>query len=89
MTREPDSTVRDELARDRTHLANERTLLAYIRTSIGLVAGSVAIAHLYVGPGGLWMAGGLMAGGVLMIIVGVKRYRTVRSHLRRPPSVEK
>lgn len=88
MTREPDSTVRDELARDRTHLANERTLLAYIRTSIGLVAGSVAIAHLYEGPAGGWLAGGLMVGGVLMIVVGIKRYRTVRSHLRRPPSVE-
>ena len=89
MTREPDSTVRDELARDRTHLANERTLLAYFRTSIGLAAGSVAIAQLYEGAAGLWLAGGLMVGGVLMIIVGIKRYRTVRSHLQRPPAQPK
>ncbi len=80
---EPDSGTRDELARDRTHLANERTLLAYVRTAIGLVAGGVAVGHLYDGPGGAWGAGGLMLTGVVLLLVGIKRYRTVRSHLKR------
>lgn len=80
---EADSSTRDRLARDRTHLANERTLLAYVRTAIGLVAGGVAVGHLYTGPGATWAAGGLMAAGVVLLVVGVRRYRTVRSHLDR------
>jgi len=76
-----ESTVRDQLARDRTHLANERTLLAYIRTAIGLVAGGVAVLHLYAGPGGVWSARGLLLAGALVLVIGVRRYRTVRSHL--------
>ncbi len=80
---EPDSSTRDELARDRTHLANERTLLAYVRTAIGLVAGGVAVGHLYTGPGATWAAGGLVGAGVVLLFVGIRRYRTVRSHLRR------
>lgn len=33
-----DSTLRDELAKERTQLAKERTLLAYVRTALAFLA---------------------------------------------------
>ncbi len=40
-----DTTLRDELARDRTILANERTLLSYGRTALALVGVAVIAFH--------------------------------------------
>lgn len=76
-----DSSLRDQLAIDRTRLANERTMLAWVRTGIGLVGGGVAIAHFY--PAG-WQAvagGALGALGGLTLVVGLLRYRTEGARL--------
>lgn len=44
---EKNTTLRDNLAIDRTKLVNQRTLLAYIRTAIMLVATGVTFLKLF------------------------------------------
>ena len=41
------TTLRDELAMDRTRLANERTFLAYTRTAIMLLLSGVTLMKLF------------------------------------------
>lgn len=77
-------TVRDKLALERTRLANERTFLAYVRTALSLIAGGAVLfqffstVQLYVAAA--WVL--FIAGGVVLL-VGVWRFHTVRSSLRR------
>jgi putative membrane protein len=76
-------SMRDKLALERTRLANERTFLAYVRTSLSLIAGAAVIfqffsnASTYVAFG--WL---LAASGIVVLIVGIYRFRTVRSYLK-------
>lgn len=73
----PDSTLRDQLAVQRTRLANERTLLAYLRTAIMLAATGVTVLTLYQGLL-YWSAGGLLLLlALLASVVGVRRFRRV------------
>ncbi len=72
-----DTLIRDRLARQRTELANERTLLAYIRTALGFfIVGVPAVWWLdlpYVQALGVVS----LAGGVLCVAVGIRRYVTI------------
>ena len=77
------ATVRDKLALERTRLANERTFLAYVRTSLSLIACAVVLfeffsaVHAYVA-----VAWALAICGVLVLAVGIYRFRMVRAELR-------
>lgn len=79
--------LRDVLARDRTVLANERTLLAYVRTGLMLCIASATLYKLMLEDGRwvAWVAGSLALVGVLILIVGGLRFRTVHRRLRSIP----
>ena len=76
-----DTAVRDELARLRTVLANERTLLAFIRTALAFGAGGVAIVQLYPTPLGVRIGWVLVGLGVVTLVVGCIRFRTMHRRL--------
>ena len=56
-------------------LANERTVLAYGRTALAVVIAGVSGAHFL--PGNVFevVGYGLAAGGLLLLLWGVHRYR--------------
>lgn len=73
--------LRDLLAADRTRLANERTLLAYVRTAIGFLATGAGLLYLF-DVRGLQIAGIVLAGvSVIILVIGVGRYRSVARDL--------
>lgn len=76
-----ETLLRDVLAIDRTALANERTLLAYGRTFFALLAVAGTVVHFVTSWWGLVV--GLLLGmsGVTIFVVGIWRYRTIRTHL--------
>lgn len=89
-----DTTLRDDLAAERTVLANERTLLAYIRTAVALALTGVSAMHL---PGlypdemlsdSLYYVAGavLMALAAAVVVVGYRRYRRVKSRIAATPA---
>lgn len=75
--------VRDLLALERTRLANERTLLAYIRTSLSLLA-AAAVLFQFFSPLNTYIAiAWLLAScGIVMLVVGLVRFNTVRKELK-------
>ena len=76
-------TIRDKLALERTRLANERTFLAYVRTSLSLIAGAAVLFQFFSATQSyLAVAWVLAVLGVLVLLVGVYRFRTVRVGLR-------
>jgi putative membrane protein len=79
MTSETD--LRDQLAVDRTHLANERTLLAYIRTALAMVGAGAGLLHFFQTPGSRLSGGLLITAGVVGLLIGIWRFRTVRRHI--------
>jgi putative membrane protein len=83
-----DTRVRDELALQRTQLANERTFLAFVRTAIALVAAGASSIHFLEGDALDALGWALIAAGVATILVGMVRFRRVRSLLAeaRPAS---
>lgn len=85
MSVDPEQMIlRDHLAYDRTVLANERTLLAYARTAIGILAGGAALIEVFVGVEYLRILGViLLVVGVLVLALGIWRFATVLSGLRR------
>lgn len=76
-----DTTLRDELARDRTALANERTLLAYGRTSLGLVALSVFVFRFAPTSVGITIGICALIIGLGVLLLGVRNYRLVASRI--------
>lgn len=78
----PDSTLRDNLAVERTRLANERTLLAYMRTAIMLAATGATLITLY-GDNPLRVAAGwtLVGLGAVVAVIGATRFRRVGRRL--------
>jgi putative membrane protein len=82
-------SMRDKLALERTKLANERTFLAYVRTSLSLVAGAAVLfqffsaVHAYVAVA--WI---LAVTGILVLAIGIYRFRAVRAELRGGMSVK-
>jgi putative membrane protein len=76
------TTLRDELARERTVLANERTLLAYGRTALGLVGLAVIIFKFTEDPTFAVMVGSLaLAAGALIGYFGIRNYRLTNSRI--------
>jgi putative membrane protein len=76
-----DLILRDHLAIDRTTLANERTFLAYIRTALSFsIVGATCIKFL---TSRLAVLGGwaLIAVALILIIVGIWRYRQVHHRI--------
>ena len=78
-----ETTVRDELALERTLLANERTLLAYVRTALALLGAGVGGALVVDSPASGWLGGAGITVSVATAAIGVFRFRTVRAALRR------
>lgn len=81
-----DSTLRDELARERTALANERTLLSYARTSLGFAGLSVFIFK-FTDPVIALVAGPLsLTAAFLVFFWGVQSFSRVANQIQRSPS---
>lgn len=76
-----DTTVRDDLARDRTALANERTLLAYGRTAVSLIAVALVSFQFAPTPSGtvVGIIALISAAGILSW--GIHTYRSVSAKL--------
>lgn len=88
------TTLRDDLAAERTVLANERTLLAYIRTAVALALTGISAWHL---PGlhpnptfadALYYAvGAVLLGFAFAVVwVGYARYRRVKARIAATPA---
>jgi putative membrane protein len=84
--------------RARDHLANERTFLAWVRTGVAIVVFGFAIGRFAIAMRQLtefqghasrttglsvWMGTSAMLGGVVMLVVGLLRYRRTRAQLER------
>ena len=82
-------TVRDNLALQRTRLANERTFLAYVRTALSLIAAAAVLfqffseVHAYVATA--WV---LATAGIVVLVVGIYRFRSVTKDLRSQSTQE-
>ncbi len=76
-----ESTLRDDLARDRTVLANERTLLAYGRTALGLVALSVLIFRFTPTTTGIAIGVVSFITAIVVFLVGLRNYRLISTRL--------
>ena len=77
-------SIRDKLAFERTKLANERTLLAYVRTSLALIAGAVVLLQFFSSIYAYEkIALVLVCLGVMILGVGIYRFRTVSAELKR------
>jgi putative membrane protein len=84
-----DSTLRDNLALERTRLANERTFLAYVRTALSLIAGSAVLFQFFSDlPLYLLAAWLLILGGGLTFIVGLIRFIRVGKQLKASPTAD-
>jgi len=76
-----DTTLRDDLARDRTVLANERTFLSYSRTSLALV-GVAAVVFKFSDPLTGMIVGSLAATlAVFVFFWGLRNYQIMKAHL--------
>ena len=69
--------MRDRLAAVRTALANERTLLGYVRTALALVIGGVGALKVFAHDVTDVLGWLLIAVGIVLLLVGLARYRTV------------
>lgn len=77
-----ETTLRDELARERTVLANERTLLAYGRTTLGLIGLSVIIFKFTEDPTFAVVAGSLaLFGAAIIAMLGLRSYRAANARI--------
>lgn len=74
MQNQKELTIRDKLAFERTVLANERTLLSYVRTMIGMTAVGGSILKFFAGIGAAVLGSGLIALGILIMLMGLVRY---------------
>ncbi len=73
----------DRLAITRTELANERTLLAYARTALALAAGGIGLVELFDTPTLVTLGWMLVPLSLVVLVVGVARFRRARETLRR------
>lgn len=80
-----DTTIRDELARDRTALANERTLLAYGRTALGLLVLAAFIFRFVPGMMGIAFGVSAIIGAAAIGYIGWRNYRTISNRLAGSP----
>lgn len=73
--------LRDFLAMERTSLANERTLFSYIRASLYMAIGGVAILEYEGFATFSWLSYVVFGLSVVLIIIGVFRYRRLKKKL--------
>jgi putative membrane protein len=67
---------------DRTILANERTLLAYLRTALALIIVGGSAIKFFVSPV-VHVSGGIfIVLGLLVMVVGVRRFRRTNRRIR-------
>ncbi len=76
-----DTTLRDELARDRTVLANERTLLSYGRTALALAGAAVLIFKFTSPEVGMTLGSLSLIAAGLVLYWGFHSYRTVAARI--------
>lgn len=82
-------TLRDKLALERTKLANERTFLAYVRTALSLIAGAAVLFQFFSTTASYLAIGWLLClMGVLVLLVGIYRFHSVRRALRSDAGAE-
>jgi len=70
----------DQLALQRTRLANERTLLTYVRTALALVGFGLTLIQFHPERGGR-LGYTALAGGGVVLLVGLLRFRVHRRQL--------
>lgn len=78
-----DLILRDELAIDRTALANERTLLAYVRTSLAFAITGAGAIRFLTSLVALILGWLMLVIAVVIVAVGVWRFRRVSDHIAR------
>ncbi len=81
--------LRDLLALDRTILSNERNLLAYIRTALGFFVAGVTLVHFFVNPFIAVVGWIFIPTGILIFLIGWKRYKTNKKMIEKLKEYEK
>lgn len=76
-----DTTLRDELARDRTILANERTFLSYSRTALALIGVAVVIFHFAAPEVAMTLGALSLTAAGLVFFWGIHSYRTIAARI--------
>ena len=71
-----DSTLPDELAKERTQLAKERTLLAYVRTALAFLAVGAGFMQFFEAAGAQIAAWVFIAAGIGLFLFGMVRFRS-------------
>jgi putative membrane protein len=74
--------LRDNLAIDRTVLANERTILAYVRTALALLIVGGTMLKFFDSLSMTISGWAFIAGGVLVLGVGIYRFLEMRSKIK-------
>jgi putative membrane protein len=75
--------LRDHLAIDRTVLANERTILAYVRTALAFLIVGGTLLKLFNSLSMTISGWAFIAGGVLILGVGIYKFLEMRSKINR------
>ncbi len=70
----PDSSLRDELAIERTRLAIERTVLAHVRTGLAFAAAGISVPYLVDDPFVVSISRIVTGLGAIGIAVGIGRF---------------
>jgi putative membrane protein len=78
-----DLILREKLAIERTRLANDRTLLSFIRTSLYFGIAGVSIDTVLSVAYGWIMEIGFVVISLLLLVIGIFRYRRVRINLEQ------
>lgn len=73
-------SLRDLLAMDRTVLANERNILSFIRSFFSFIITGLALIRFF--PAWNRMAFFLFFLGVLILLIGIKKYVGLRKDLK-------
>jgi len=68
----------NQLSITRTILANERTLLSYLRGSVGCLLGGIGLIKFLDHPVYLFSGSVLLVFSVILFVVGLKRFRSVK-----------
>lgn len=76
-----DLILRDYLAADRTAMSNERSILAYIRTALTLIVSGASAIKFFYEPSMKIIGVGLIASGILTMIIGVVHYHKFNQRL--------
>ena len=70
-----DSTLTDQLAKERTQLARERTLLAYIRTALAFLAVGGGFMQFFEAVGAQLAGWMFIAAGIGFFLFGMLRFK--------------